>query len=86
MTPVETIMTTAAKLDAKGLVCPLPVLRARKALMALEPGRILVVEATDPAARHDFPAFCRASGDRLVACTEENGILIFEIERGSRAL
>ncbi|MEI6558618.1 MAG: sulfurtransferase TusA family protein [Rhodospirillaceae bacterium] len=70
-----------AHLDAKGLLCPLPVLRARKALRALSVGGILVVEATDAAAPADFAAFCAATGERLLSSAEENGVYRFEIEK-----
>ena len=53
---------TTHTLDAKDLTCPLPVLRARKAMKHLAPGDILEVAATDPAAVRDFPAFCEATG------------------------
>jgi tRNA 2-thiouridine synthesizing protein A len=49
-------------IDANGLKCPLPVLKARKALEQMAPGDILTVSATDPAATHDFPEYCRAAG------------------------
>lgn len=49
-------------LDARGLKCPLPVLKARRALDGLGTGDILVVMATDPAAERDFPEFCAAAG------------------------
>ncbi len=68
-------------LDAKGLQCPLPVLRARKALKALAIGEVLTVEATDPGAVRDFPAFCEATGNRLRSSGEEAGVYRFVIER-----
>ncbi|HYF85081.1 sulfurtransferase TusA family protein [Azospirillum sp.] len=68
-------------LDTKGLQCPLPVLRARKAIRAIAVGDTLTVEATDPGARKDFPAFCEATGNRLLSVGEEGGILRFVIER-----
>lgn len=68
-------------LDTKGLQCPLPVLRARKAIRAIAVGDTLTVEATDPGARKDFPAFCEATGNRLLSVEEEDGILRFVIER-----
>ncbi len=71
------------QLDAKGLLCPLPVLRARKALKPLAPGDILAVEATDGAAPADFAAFCKATGHRLLASEQEDGVYRFEIERGA---
>ncbi|WP_307188946.1 sulfurtransferase TusA family protein, partial [Azospirillum sp. B506] len=68
-------------LNTKGLQCPLPVLRARKAIKAIAIGDTLTVEATDPGARKDFPAFCEATSNRLLSVTEEDGILRFVIER-----
>lgn len=67
--------------DAKGLLCPLPVLRARKLLAALATGDVLTVEATDPGAARDFPAFCAASGHTLRTMAEADGVLRFEIEK-----
>lgn len=69
------------ELDAKGLLCPLPVLRARKAMKPLEPGDVLTVEATDKAAPADFAAFCTATGHRLLSTTEQAGVWRMEIER-----
>jgi len=60
-------MTHDADLDAKGLLCPLPVLKARKRLQALESGQILRVLADDPAAVVDVPHFCAEAGHELVA-------------------
>lgn len=75
-------MSDAIKhLDTKGLMCPLPVLKARKALGTMAPGAILVVEATDPAAVIDFPHYCNESGHRLIAQSESGGIYSFRIER-----
>ncbi|KAA0677809.1 sulfurtransferase TusA family protein [Roseomonas genomospecies 6] len=68
-------------LDAKGLQCPLPVLRARKALKTVPAGSTLIVEATDPSAPKDFAAFCEATGNRLASSTEEGGVYRFVIER-----
>lgn len=53
-------------LDARGLVCPLPVLRANKALRPLPSGAELTVLATDPAAAKDFARFCEMSGHELL--------------------
>ncbi len=68
-------------LDVKGLSCPLPVLRANRALRALEPGTRLRVLATDRAAVADFQAFCRETGHALLACSEEAGTFSFLIRR-----
>ena len=68
-------------LDAKGLNCPLPVLKARKALKAMGPGETLEVLATDPGSVNDFAAFCRSTGNELVSSRDENGVFIFVIRR-----
>jgi tRNA 2-thiouridine synthesizing protein A len=59
-----------AELDARGLLCPLPVLKARKRLTALAPGQVLRVLADDPAALVDVPHFCAEQGHGLVAQRE----------------
>ncbi|HYG88198.1 MAG TPA: sulfurtransferase TusA family protein [Azospirillum sp.] len=69
------------ELDAKGLLCPLPVLRARKVLKALNPGDVLAVEATDPSAPKDFAAFCETTGNRLLSSAEGDGVFRIEVER-----
>jgi tRNA 2-thiouridine synthesizing protein A len=68
-------------LDVKGLNCPLPVLRANRALRSLEPGDKLRVLATDRAAVADFRAFCRETGHDLLAFAEEAGVFSFTIRR-----
>ena len=69
-------------LDASGLQCPLPALKARKALMAMAPGQRLRLVATDPMARIDIPHFCAEAGHRLIAETQDAGKLVFLIECG----
>ena len=68
-------------LDVKGLNCPLPILRAKKALGSVPSGGTLQVLATDPGAVKDFEAFCRASGNQLVESAAEGGIFRFLIRR-----
>ena len=70
-----------ATLDLRGLNCPLPILRARKALRALPPGRALEVFADDPLSPVDFAAYCQASGDRLVESVATDGVFRFLIRR-----
>ncbi len=70
-----------AELDARGLSCPLPVLKARKRLKEMAPGGRLLVLATDPKAPADFVDFCEASGHRLLASGEEEGVFRILIER-----
>lgn len=63
-------MTDTAEFDARGLLCPLPVLKARKRLQALSSGGTLIVLADDPAAIVDFPHFCQESGVELRDLTD----------------
>ncbi len=70
-----------AILDARDLACPLPVLKARKALLGLASGQRLLVEATDPMAAIDVPNFCREAGHRLLRHETDAGLHKFLIER-----
>lgn len=72
---------TDTHLDVKGLLCPLPVLKARKALSGLPSGAVLEVEATDPAAVIDVPHFCNETGHTLVSQSESDGVYTFRIKR-----
>ncbi|GBQ23540.1 sulfurtransferase TusA family protein [Gluconacetobacter sacchari] len=68
-------------LDVKGLSCPLPVLKANRALRGMQPGDRLRVIATDRASVADFQAFCRETGHALIAFGEDGGVLSFVIRR-----
>jgi tRNA 2-thiouridine synthesizing protein A len=70
-------------LDAKGLNCPLPILRAKKALKDVPIGGTLQVLATDPGAVKDFEAFCRTTGNDLVESKTEGKLFEFLIKRTS---
>jgi tRNA 2-thiouridine synthesizing protein A len=76
-----TTEASATLLDARGLTCPLPVLKARKRLMGLAPGERLLVLATDPKAPEDFRAFCAEAGHALLESGEEAGAFRFLIGR-----
>jgi tRNA 2-thiouridine synthesizing protein A len=69
--------------DTRGLKCPLPVLRAKKALRDVAKGAAIEVLATDPAALKDFPAFCAETGNVLEAQGERDGAYRFVIRRAS---
>jgi tRNA 2-thiouridine synthesizing protein A len=73
-----------AAVNARGFACPLPVLKARKALRGLPPGRRLLVEATDQMAAIDIPHYCKESGHRLVAVETCGETLRFLIERAAQ--
>lgn len=68
-------------LDAKGLLCPLPVLKARRAMKQVSAGEVLEVLATDPGAVEDFKSFCEVTGHELVASTEADGVFHFTIRK-----
>jgi tRNA 2-thiouridine synthesizing protein A len=78
---VEIYMSGTEFLDAKGLKCPLPVLRARKAMKQVATGGDLRVEATDPSAVQDFQAFCETTGFTLVEQGEADGVYTFLIRK-----
>ena len=68
-------------LDATGLKCPMPVLRARRALKALPSGALLELHADDPASARDVPAFCEMTGDTLEETRQDGETLIFRIRK-----
>lgn len=68
-------------LDATGLLCPLPVLKARKRLMGLPAGAQLRLRADDPAAVIDVPHFCAEQGHTLIEATEDGDVQIYLIEK-----
>lgn len=68
-------------LDAKGLNCPLPVLRTKVVLNRMEPGQVLRVEATDPHATIDFEAYCARTGHELLHINQSDGVIEFFIRR-----
>ena len=68
-------------LDLSGLLCPLPVLKARKRLEAMSSGDVLKVIATDPMSAIDMPHFCSEQGHTLLEQSEDGGALIFRIRR-----
>jgi tRNA 2-thiouridine synthesizing protein A len=70
-------------LDAKGLNCPLPILKAKKALKSVPDGGTLEILATDPGSVADFQAFCRTTGNELVEHDEEGGVYRFVLRKTS---
>lgn len=72
-------------LDARGLLCPLPVLKARKRLAALAPGQVLRMTADDPAAAVDVPHFCAEAGHALLGQSREGASRIFLIRKGGQS-
>ena len=68
-------------LDAKGLNCPLPILRAKKALKDMATGQTLEIVATDPGSIPDFEAFCRTTGNQMLESKQEGNLYKFLIKR-----
>ncbi len=69
------------ELDASGLNCPLPILRAKKALATLDSGKVLRVVATDPGSVKDFEAFSKQTGNELLQSGEDGGKFVFLLKK-----
>lgn len=67
--------------DFKGMNCPLPVLKTKKALDTLQAGQVLQVEMTDPGSKSDIPAMLKRTGNELIEMKEEGGVFIFVIQK-----
>ena len=71
----------AQKLDARGMNCPLPILKTRKAINQINSGEILEVTSTDPGSNKDMASFCEQTGNRLVSSNEADNSYVFLIEK-----
>ncbi|HEU4645063.1 MAG TPA: sulfurtransferase TusA family protein [Burkholderiales bacterium] len=69
------------ELDARGLNCPLPILRAKKALTDMQSGQVLKIVATDPGSVKDFQAFCKQTGNELLSHAEADKEFTFFMKR-----
>ena len=69
------------ELDASGLNCPLPILRAKKALGSMSSGQVLRIVATDPGSVKDFEAFASQTGNELLDSGEEGGKFVFRMKK-----
>ncbi len=74
-------MSFDKEVDTCGLNCPLPILKAKKALTDMASGQVLQVRATDPGSVRDFEAFARQTGNELVSSTAEGDQFIFNLRR-----
>ena len=68
-------------LDAKGLLCPMPVIKARKAIKEIALGQVLEVQATDKGSMKDFEAWARQTGNDLLDSSEQAGVYVFHIRK-----
>jgi tRNA 2-thiouridine synthesizing protein A len=79
---METIKADVV-VDTRGLLCPMPVVKAKLALEEMKPGQVVKVLSTDPGSLKDFPAWCQETGNRLLAARkEEKGLYAFFIKKG----
>lgn len=69
-------------LDARNLICPMPVIRTQERIQNLAPGDELDVVATDPGALHDIPAWCRVHGHEVLATNEDTEQIVIRIRVG----
>lgn len=76
-------MDPVIEIDARGLICPLPVLRLRKALLKLAPGQLVRMVATDPVAVIDVPHFCVESGHEMISATSTDGGTAYLVRCGN---
>jgi tRNA 2-thiouridine synthesizing protein A len=74
-------ITVAKSLDLKGLSCPLPIIKTAMAMKALAPGQLLEAFATDPGSVSDFKAWAQATGNPLVASSQDGGVFHFVLKK-----
>jgi len=75
-------MNTDKLLNAKGLACPMPIVKTKGSMNDMETGQVLEIHATDKGAQADLAAWSRSGGHELVQSTEENGVFKFWIKKG----
>lgn len=75
-------MNTTKLLDAKGLACPMPIVKTKKAMNELESGQVLEIHTTDKGAKNDLTAWAKSGGHEVLNFEEENGVLKFWIKKG----
>ena len=69
-------------LDAKGLACPMPIVKTKKAINEMESGQVLEIHATDKGAKNDLSAWAKSGGHELLSDTEEDSVWKFWIKKG----
>jgi tRNA 2-thiouridine synthesizing protein A len=78
---MEQTLSIDREVDARGLNCPLPILRTKKALNDMKSGQVLRILATDPSALRDFQAFAKQTGNELLQHVEQDGVFSFLLRR-----
>ena len=77
---VQTAEITA-RIDAKGLACPMPVIKAKKGIVGVDIGQVVEVECTDPGSMADFKAFANSTGHQLLLAQQDGSVFRFRIRR-----
>ncbi len=77
---VQTAEITA-RIDAKGLACPMPVIKAKKGITGVEIGQVVEVECTDPGSMADFKAFANSTGHELLLAQQDGSVFRFRLRR-----
>jgi tRNA 2-thiouridine synthesizing protein A len=80
MTPARSV---DRYVDAKGQMCPMPIVTLAKAMRDLQPGQVVAIVATDQGARRDIPAWAEKTGNKLLEMTEEQGVLTFYLQKSA---
>jgi tRNA 2-thiouridine synthesizing protein A len=75
-------MNVTKVLDAKGLACPMPIVKTKKAMKEIESGEVLEIHATDQGAKSDLTAWAKSGGHELLQHEEDNGVFKFWIQKG----
>ncbi|MBI0580955.1 sulfurtransferase TusA family protein [Neobacillus cucumis] len=75
-------MNISKVVDAKGLACPMPIVKTKKAMNELESGQVLEIQTTDKGAKNDLTAWAKSGGHELLKYEEENNVLKFWIKKG----
>jgi tRNA 2-thiouridine synthesizing protein A len=75
-------MNSDKVLDARGLACPMPIVKTKKSIDQLESGQVLEIHATDKGAKNDLAAWARSTGHELLSDKEEDGVFKFWIKKG----
>lgn len=78
---MSTITHVDRVVDAKGQMCPMPVVTLARAIKDMQPGQILAISATDQGAKTDIPAWAAKTGNVILQMTEENGVMTFYIQK-----
>ncbi|MGI9503131.1 MAG: sulfurtransferase TusA family protein [Geminicoccaceae bacterium] len=73
-------------IDARGLACPMPLIKTRQAIMVVEPGATICVLATDPTSKRDFEMFAEATGHKLLRQDKEGEVFLYVVEKVDQAM